>query len=130
MEQKYYREIGKKNIMGTDWPIYLTVHKGRSQWILTRLCNGSCDRWVKTFRTRREAVAYGDAYQVVTREFADWLGSTSFAGIVNPGDQWDSEDAWPSPDTMRAARRCYDLFAAGDLAGAEAAMVEAQQAFV
>ncbi len=130
MATKYYREIGKRNIMGTDWPIYLTVHKGRTQWILSRLCNGSCDRWAKAFNTRKEAVAYGNAYQVVTPEFAEWLDSTSFSGVVNPGDQWDSEDAWPTPASMASARRCYTLFDAGEFGNARDAMVEAQQAFV
>ncbi len=68
--------------------------------------------------------------RLVTHSFSAWLSTTSFAGTVNPGEQWDTEDAWPSANTMRAARRCYDLFSAGDLTGAEAAMIEAQEPFV
>ena len=68
--------------------------------------------------------------QVVTHPFALWLATTSFAGTVEPGDQWDTPEAWPSARTMAAARQCYSLFQAGDMVGAERAMVTAQQPFV
>lgn len=68
--------------------------------------------------------------QIVTKEFADWLETTSFAGSVNAGDQWDTEEAWPSKETMQAARSCFEAFTAGDLKAAESAMHEAQRPFV
>ena len=67
---------------------------------------------------------------IVTAEFAEWLTATPFAGHVEPGDQWDTPEAWPSPETMRAARECLNHFRAGNLTAATAAIVAAQQPFV
>lgn len=68
--------------------------------------------------------------QVVTRSFAKWLATTSFAGTIEPGDQWDTVEAWPSPLTMNAARECYAHFHAGNIPAAERAMHNAQRCFV
>jgi len=68
--------------------------------------------------------------QVVTHSFAKWLATTSFAGTVEPGDQWDTVEAWPSPLTMSAARECYAHFHAGNILAAERAMDNAQRCFV
>lgn len=68
--------------------------------------------------------------QVVTHCFAQWLATTSFAGTVEPGDQWDTVEAWPSLLTMNAARECYAHFHAGDIPAAERAMHNAQRCFV
>ena len=68
--------------------------------------------------------------QIASPEFTAWLASTSFAGQVEPGEQWDTEEAWPSRETMRTARECFRQFHAGDLAAAEAAMHAAQSPFV
>lgn len=68
--------------------------------------------------------------QIATAEFCKWLQTTSFAGYIQPGEQWDTEDAWPSPETMLAARKCFAQFAAGNLVAAEAAMLDAQRSFV
>lgn len=68
--------------------------------------------------------------QIVTTEFAAWLSGTSFAGIVKPGEQWDTTEAWPSPLTMQAARACYVLFHRDCTALAEQRLWDAQRAFV
>lgn len=68
--------------------------------------------------------------QIVTDEFAAWIDTTSFAGRVRPGEQWDTADAWPSAETMRAARDCYSAFAEGDLERAEELMHDAQRPYV
>lgn len=72
----------------------------------------------------------GCAAQIVTPKFREWLYSTSFSGIVDVGDQWDTEVAWPDPETMSAARECYRMFAAGNLREAESLMQDAQEPFV
>jgi hypothetical protein len=68
--------------------------------------------------------------QIVTPAFAAWLSTTSFAGIVHPGDTWNTETAWPSRDTMEAAEACFIAFAIGDLRSAEHLMHAAQEPFV
>lgn len=68
--------------------------------------------------------------QVVTKEFKMWLDGTSFSGMVKEGDVWDTADAWPSKETMSAARGCYKAFQDGDLEKAEELMHEAQAPFV
>lgn len=68
--------------------------------------------------------------QTCNAEFVAWLNSTSFSGIVSVGDQWDTEAAWPSVDSMRAARSCFSLFVQGKVSEAEQAMREAQRSFV
>jgi len=68
--------------------------------------------------------------QIATPEFVAWLNTTSFAGIIYAGEQWDTEVAWPSPETMAAARQCFELFHAGELKRAESAMHDAQSPFV
>lgn len=68
--------------------------------------------------------------QIVTPEFAAWLAGTSFAGHVEPGDQWDTAEAWPTPETMEAARECFAAFAAGDIDTALTEMQVAQESFV
>lgn len=72
----------------------------------------------------------GCAAQIVTPEFREWLYTTSFSGLVDVGDQWDTEVAWPSPDTMRAARECYWNFECGNWEAAEDFMQQAQEPFV
>jgi len=67
---------------------------------------------------------------IVTQQFKAWLDSTSFAGIVEVGDLWATFEAFPSEDTMRSARECFDAFHAGDLQRAETSMHRAQQPFV
>lgn len=71
-----------------------------------------------------------ETVQIATPEFCAWINTTSFAGIIRPGDQWDTEVAWPSAETMAAARQCFDFFVAGDLAAAERTMHTAQEPFV
>ena len=68
--------------------------------------------------------------QIVTKEFATWLETTSFAGHVDAGDQWDTEVAWPSRETMTAARECFAAFETGDLKRAEELMWDAQRPYV
>ena len=70
------------------------------------------------------------AQQIVTAEFAVWLAGTSFAGHVEAGDQWDTVEAWPTPEKMEAARGCFTAFAAGDIDLALTEMQVAQEAFV
>lgn len=77
-----------------------------------------------------DAIIAYEEIQLVTPEFAAWLDITSFAGQVEPGEQWDTVEAWPSTETLRAARECFRHFHAGDLAAAETAMHAAQQPFV
>lgn len=68
--------------------------------------------------------------QIVMPEFAAWLATTSFSGIVEAGDRWDTAEAWPSADTMAAARTCYIEFIHGDKNAAQDAMEAPQQPFV
>lgn len=68
--------------------------------------------------------------QICTPEFVAWLNTTCFAGVVRPGEQWDTEAAWPSSGTMAAARECFDAFTRGDLATAAERMIAAQKSFV
>ena len=68
--------------------------------------------------------------QIASAEFAAWLESTSFAGQLEAGEQWDTPEAWPSEETMRAARECFAAFERGDRATAEQRMHDAQRAFV
>lgn len=79
----------------------------------------------RTRQSRKEHMT-----QIATPEFCSWLETTSFAGILHPGEQWDAETAWPSEDTMTAARKCFDLFMAGQVAEAEKCMHVAQEPFV
>jgi len=65
--------------------------------------------------------------QIATTEFCKWLETTSFAGYIQPGEQWDTEIAWPSPMEMYYARRCFNEFASGNSEAAEIAMIEAQR---
>lgn len=76
------------------------------------------------------AIVFYEEMQIVTDDFAAWLATTSFAGQVEPGEQWDTEEAWPSRETMRAARECFRQFHAGDLVAADAARAEAETPYV
>lgn len=67
--------------------------------------------------------------QIATLEFCEWLKTTAFAGIINPGEQWDTESAWPNDQAMWAARNCFTQYTEYGATGeANIYLIEAQRA--
>jgi hypothetical protein len=68
--------------------------------------------------------------QIATPAFVAWLKTTKFAGNVQPGEQWDTAEAWPSKASLQAARSCFKAFVTGDKLNAEAFLYQAQEGLV
>lgn len=90
------------------------------------LCHRCRDKAVAEIRAEIRAANP----QIATRAFCAWLKTTSFAGIVQPGERWDTKEAWPSAVAMKSARDCFEAFHAGHTRIAEECMHDAQRAFV
>ena len=67
--------------------------------------------------------------QIVTAEFAAWLAAPGsiFHGVVDTGDQWDTDEAWDDSNALFAARKCYNHFHAGELDDARDMLAMAQR---
>ena len=59
------KELAKRTISGTDWPVEIQVYPTRKyrgaqkKWTVARVCNGVAES-AETFNTRKEAMAFAE----------------------------------------------------------------------
>jgi hypothetical protein len=53
----YSIEVGRRNKLGTQWPVENMVRRvGRTYYLDRRVCNGICEGGTTQFRTKRRAI--------------------------------------------------------------------------